>query len=76
MIMAANRMSFLNELADAYGFASVDEMIEAAVFDSVVPGICTRCGYTTEVEPDSQSGWCEECDAGSVVSCLILAGII
>jgi hypothetical protein len=74
--MVANKISFLNQLADDYGFCSVDEMLEASLFDSVAPGICTRCGYSIEVEPDCQDGWCEECECGSVKSCLILAGII
>ena len=74
--MVANKISLLYELANNYGFCGIDEMLEAAVFDSVVPGICDRCGYSTDVEPDSRDGWCEECDAGTVKSCLIIAGII
>lgn len=34
------------------------------------------CDYSTEVEPDSSDGWCEECNENFVVSCLVLAGII
>lgn len=70
-------MSKLSQLAEMEGL-SIDAMLEAATFDSVAAGICKRkdCDYTTEVEPDCDAGWCEECNAGTVVSCLMLAGII
>ena len=68
----------LNErLAEYEGYDDVESMLEAAVTDSVCPGICTQCcNYTTEVEPDSDSGYCEECNSNTVKSCLILADII
>jgi hypothetical protein len=52
--------------------------LEECVCDSIVPGICTNpdCDYTTSVEPDSQTGWCEECSTNTVSSALILANII
>ena len=40
------------------------------------PGICTECGYTTEMEPDQQAGWCECCETNTVKAGLILAGLI
>lgn len=71
-------MNKLEILASDYGFDSVDDMLQEACFDAVVPGICLRddCDYSTEVEPDQNEGWCEECEEGTVASCLILAGII
>jgi hypothetical protein len=68
----------LEQLAEDYGYANVMDMLEEATYDSVAPGICRNpyCNYSTGVEPDQDAGWCEECDEGSVVSCLILAGII
>ena len=56
------------QLAESEGFASVEELLEACVHDSVNPGICTRedCDYTCEVEPDQDRGWCEECKAPTV----------
>jgi hypothetical protein len=71
------RKSKLEELADACGM-SVDELLESAAIDSVVPGICTNdgCDYTAEYEPDQDAGWCEECDTGTVASALVLAGVI
>jgi hypothetical protein len=68
----------LEQLAEDYGYANVMDMLDWATYDSVTPGICRNpyCNYCTGVEPDQDAGWCEECDEGSVVSCLILAGII
>jgi hypothetical protein len=70
-------MSKLQTLARIEGMSTM-EMLEQATFDSVAPGICKTpgCDYSTEVEPDCTEGWCEECDAGTVVSCLSLAGLI
>ena len=70
--------SKLEQLAEIEGFASIEELLEACVHDSVNPGICTRegCDYTCEVEPDQAQGWCEECKAPSVQSALVLAELI
>lgn len=71
-------MSLLNKLAEIEGYEDPMDMLEDASTDSVVPGICRvkGCGYTTGVEPDQRQGWCENCEKGTVVSCLILAGVI
>ena len=66
----------LQLLADDAGFDDPMEMLEEASTDSVVWGICPRCHYITEVEPDQTQGWCENCEAGTVKSCLVIAGII
>lgn len=73
-----SKLDKLSTLANYAGYSDVQDLLEENVIDSVVPGICKNpdCDYTTEVEPDSDSGWCEECGEGSVVSCLVLAGII
>ena len=73
-----SRSELLRKLADDYGFDDVMDMMEAATFDSVAPAICTTpgCGYTTNMEPDQDRGWCEACAKNTVVSCLILGGII
>lgn len=71
-------MSKLTQLAADYGHANVMSMLEEATFDSVAPAICSNdgCDYSTDMEPDQDRGWCEECGTNTVVSCLILAGII
>ncbi len=50
------------------------EVLGQAVFDGRCPAICTECGYITEMEPDQDAGWCDECDGNTVVSALVLAG--
>jgi len=71
-------MSKLNDLASIEGFEDPMDMLEEAVYDSVVPAICMNpgCEYTTGMEPDQDQGWCEACSTNTVKSCLVLAGII
>jgi len=68
----------LQQLAEDYGYDDPMDMAEAAICDSVCPGICMNegCDYSTDVEPDQDRGWCEFCQEGSVKSGLILMGII
>jgi len=68
----------LELLTNLEGFEDTMDLLEENSVDSVVPGICVNedCDYSCEIEPDSNSGWCEECNTNSVHSCLILAGII
>jgi len=77
-MLCKQRQDKLTELASIEGASTPDDLIEAAILDSVVPGICMEegCSYSTEVEPDQTQGWCEECDKGTVESCLSIAGII
>lgn len=72
----AERQARLEKLAETEGFATVEHLLEAAVLDSVCPGICAICDYTTEVEPDQREGYCESCGAGTVQSALVLAGLV
>lgn len=71
-------MDKVQRLAELEGYSSVMDMLEDATMDSICPGICVKpgCEYTTEVEPDQSRGWCEECQANTVASALMLAGII
>ena len=66
----------LEALRAAEGFDSVETMLEAATFDSVSPAICLACDTTCEMEPDQDRGFCESCRRNTVVSALVLAGII
>jgi len=48
---------------------------------TVCPAICCNldnpeCDYTAEMEPDQDRGWCEECRRGTLVSGLVLGGLI
>jgi hypothetical protein len=53
------------------------DMLQAAMRRDVCPGICTKCEATFEdVEPDTLTYWCEQCQENSVISCLVLAWLI
>lgn len=73
-------MSKAEQLAKDWGYDSLDDALQDSdlMFDSVSPGICKNpnCDYSTEVEPDCQSGYCEECSTQTVVSLHILLGVI
>jgi hypothetical protein len=74
----ALRDAKLSKLVENEGFETLEQMLQAALFDSVCPGICTKpeCTYTVEVEPDQRQGWCEVSETQTVQSALILAGLI
>lgn len=73
-----SREEKLQLLAEIEGFDDTMDLLEEYVTDSVTPGICMNedCDYCTDTEPDSDSGWCEECETNTVCSCMMLAGII
>lgn len=56
----------------------IESIVENAMFDSCVIGICMNdgCEFTTEYEHDQNKGWCEECDTGTVKSAMLLLGVI
>lgn len=70
--------SKLQQLAEIEGYDDPFDMLGEYTCDSVCPGICMEdgCDYTNEVEPDCCTGWCENCEKGTVQSAMILAGII
>lgn len=71
-------MNKLEKLMEIEGFEDSLEFMGAYITDSVSPGICKNpgCDYTIEVELDQTKGWCEDCNTQSVVSGMILAGVI
>lgn len=58
------------------GYSDPVDMLEESVKDSIVPAICMNCDAIHYMEPDQGSGFCENCGNNSVVSCLVLAGLI
>ena len=75
------RRAKLAKLCEFEGFEDENELFVAAISDSVCPAICCNpdnpdCDYTEEKEPDSREGWCEECQCGTMVSALVLGGLI
>jgi len=73
-----NKSVKLDDLMDFEGFDDRDEFLDYCMFDSIVPAICTNeaCDYTASLEPDSTAGWYEACNTNTMVSRLILAGVI
>ena len=73
------RQQKLAALVKDAGFESLHDLYEATLTDVVAPGICASpdCDYTTDtIEPDQDAGYCEACGKNSVVSALVLAGLI
>ena len=77
----AMRRTKLATLCAIEGCDDENELFSAAMTDSVCPAICCNpdnpgCDYTTEMEPDQDRGWCEACGRGTLVSGLVLGGLI
>jgi hypothetical protein len=75
------RRAKLAKLCAIEGFDSADDLFAAVVADSVCPAICCNpdspeCDDTAEMEPDQDRGWCEACERQTMVSALVLGGLI
>ena len=75
------RRAKLKALCEIEGFEDEADLFAAAMTNSVSAAICCNpdnpdCDYSEEKEPDSRDGWCEECQRGTMVSALVLGGII
>jgi hypothetical protein len=68
----------LMKLCHDFGFEKIEHLLIDAITDSVCPAICLTegCDHTAEMEPDQREGYCEACGGNTVVSALVLAGII
>lgn len=71
-------MTKLQKILEIEGFDDVTELIEEALFDGTCPAICIKegCDYTENMEPDQDRGWCPECEANTLKSAMVLAGVI
>jgi hypothetical protein len=75
------RAAKLRRLCEIEGLDDETALFAASITDSVCPVICCNpdnpgCDYTAEMEPDQDRGWCEVCERGTLVSGLVLGGII
>lgn len=70
-------MSKLKRLLEIEGM-TLEQALEQSMYDGVSPAICMNggCDNTTEMEPDQNRGWCDECETNSMKSVCILAGVI
>ena len=60
------------------GFANVDDLLKLRARRSACPGICMTegCDFIGSTRPNEQEGKCEACGGTTVVSVLVLAGIV
>ena len=74
----ALREAKLAKLIEIEGYESVEALMKAVICDSVSPAICMNedCDFTSEMEPDQDAGYCDECHANTMVAAPILAGLI
>ena len=77
-IVLSNKAQKLMKLCEIEGFDCLDDLLAVAATDSVCPAICMTegCDHTAEMEPDQAEGYCEACGGNTLMSVLILAGLI
>ena len=78
IIVLSRKAVKLMKLCDLEGFVCLDDLLQVAATESVCPAICMTegCDHTAEMEPDQDEGYCEACGGNTVVSVLVLAGLI
>ena len=71
-------MEKLQKLLEIEGYDSIETLMEAVLSDSMSPAICMNegCDFTSEMEPDQDAGYCENCHTNSMKAALVLAGLI
>ncbi|MEY9748819.1 hypothetical protein ABIF65_008193 [Bradyrhizobium japonicum] len=77
-ISLAHRVQKLVTLCDQRGFQDLDDLLLAALLNEASPAICMTegCNKTADMEPDQDQGFCEACGGKTVVSALVLAGLV
>jgi hypothetical protein len=81
VLSEAMRAVKLAKLIQLEGFDDENALFAAAMSDSMCAAICCNpnnpgCDYTAEMEPDQDQGWCEVCERRTLVSGLVLGGIL
>jgi predicted amidophosphoribosyltransferase len=66
----------LAKLLAAEGYDTLEELAAAVLSDSASPAICIECDAAAEMEPDQDTGYCENCGKNAVVAALVLAELI
>ena len=77
-IALSHKAAKLMKLCDLEGFKRLEDLVKLSLSDSICPAICMTegCDHTTEMEKDQREGYCEACGGSTMVSGLVLAGII
>ena len=77
-IVLSTKAAKLMRVCEAEGFATVDDLLVLLVVDNVCPAICMTegCDHIDRMESDQEEGYCEWCSGNTMVSVLVLAGLI
>jgi hypothetical protein len=77
-IALSHKAAKLMKLCDLEGYRRLYDLLKASTNNSLCPAICMTegCDYTTEMESDQDAGYCEACGGNTMVSALVLAGLI
>lgn len=78
-IALSQKAQKLMKLCDLEGFESLDDLLLAvALKDTACPAVCMTegCDHTAEMELDQDQGFCEACGGNTLVSVLVLVGMI
>jgi hypothetical protein len=77
-IVLSIKGSKLMQACEAEGFASIDDLLAVLLADSVCPAICMNEGRDciAPMETDQEKGYCENCGGNTMVSVLVLVGLI
>ncbi len=64
--------------AEIYGYDDVTDCLQHYIIDSLCPAICMNedCDYCEELEHDCCAGYCADCDTHSLMSIMLLKGIV
>lgn len=78
-IVLSHKTVKLMKLCEVEGFEQLDDLLLlAALANGMCPAICMTegCDHTAEMESEQDQGFCECCGGNTVVSVLVLAGLI
>jgi hypothetical protein len=68
----------LAKLVENGGYDDEFELFETAIMATLCPAICIRerCDNMEDLDPDQNQGWCSKCKTNTMVSVLLLGGLI
>jgi hypothetical protein len=66
----------LLKICEGWGYRDVPELVDRYLFKDTCPAICLECGSIVEKDADQRAGWCCHCDDDTMVSALVLAGLL
>jgi len=77
-IVLSTKATKLVTLCEAEGLAGLDDLSALMAADNICPAICMTegCDHVAPMESDQEEGYCEKCGGNTMVSALILAGLI